>query len=106
MGGLAVDPILMAILLGAALVTLFNTPGEAFLSATEPADKLFFRFMIKAPELLLVELLRLGPAVSLLSSSSSSSSRRRFSASRSGGVWLGGDAGTSVEVSVGLATGC
>jgi hypothetical protein len=74
---------LMAILLGAA-VTLLRI-GVAPLSAIDPIDVVFFRFNIPAPELLLVELLRLGPAESLISSSSSSSSRLRFSASRSGG---------------------
>lgn len=57
------------------------------------ADALRFRRKSPAlPELLLVELLRLGPPeVSLTNSSSSSSSRRRFSDNRSGGDWAVGD---------------
>lgn len=106
-GDLLVGPRLMAMRLGAALlVTLPRTPvAPPFSEPMDPIDSVFFRLRIPALELLLVELLRFGPAASFTSSSSSSSSRRRFSASRSGcgGVWTVGEAG--VEVASGVSAG-
>ena len=60
---------------------------------------LFFRLKSPAlPELLLVELRRLGPPdVNLTSSSSSSSSRRRFSDNRSGGVLGDGEGDVAAD---------
>lgn len=86
-GFAVVEPMLMEIFFGGALTL------TAF--CVLPLSMLLFRRKNPAlPELLLVELLRLGPPdVNLTSSSSSSSSRRRFSDNRSGGGCEGGVVG-------------
>lgn len=91
----AVDPRLIAILLGAAFPAMLPKKPWAIPLSLGPNVMLFFARKEPAPSELLVELRRFGVEDNLTNSSSSSSSRRRFSDNRSGGVWTTGETGVA-----------